>query len=150
MDKVQVIHAVEDWQRKAAFAIREAVFITEQRIDPSVDFDGLDDQADHMLATQAGHAVGTLRLRTIGDGTAKIERVAVLKSARGQAIGAAMVDAALHHLRLSGFREAKLHAQTHTLDFYAKHGFVAFGEDFDEDGIPHRAMRLDLTAEALP
>ncbi len=41
----------------------------------------------------------------------------------------------------------KLHAQTHALGFYARLGFAAFGDVFDEDGIPHKAMRLDLTAE---
>ncbi|MGI9488870.1 MAG: GNAT family N-acetyltransferase [Geminicoccaceae bacterium] len=148
MDAVQIIQIAEDWERKAAFAIREAVFIDEQRIDPLLEFDGLDDGADHLLATEGGSAVGTLRLRPISDKAAKIERVAVLKEARGRAVGAALIDAALQHLRARGFREVKLHAQTYALNFYAKHGFIVYGEDFDEDGIPHRTMRLDLTTEA--
>ncbi len=149
MDAVQIIHIVEAWEREAAFAVREAVFVEEQRIDPPLEFDGLDDSADHLLALQGGRAIGTLRLRPISVETAKIERVAVLKDARGQAIGAALIDAALQRLRAQGFREAKLHAQTYALDFYAKHGFVAEGGDFDEDGIPHRVMRLDLTTETF-
>ncbi len=148
MDAVQIIHASEDRERIAAFAIRKAVFIDEQRIDPPLEFDGLDEDADHLLAKDGEKPVGTLRLRSIGDGVAKIERVAILKEARGRSIGAALIDAALHHLRSVGFREAKLHAQTYALDFYAKHGFMAHGKDFDEDGIPHRAMSLDLTARA--
>ncbi len=148
MDAVQVTPITEDWQREAAFAIRETVFIDEQRIDPPLEFDGLDDNADHLLAMEDGRAVGTLRLRPISDEIAKIERVAVLKEARGRAVGAALIDAALQHLRRRGFREARLHAQTYALNFYAKHGFVAEGEDFDEDGIPHRVMLLDLTTEA--
>lgn len=147
MDVVQIIHVALDREREAAFAIREAVFIDEQSIDPPLEFDGLDDDAEHLLAILDERAVGTLRLRPISVETAKIERVAVLKDVRGHAVGAALVEAALHHLRAHGFRTAKLHAQTYALKFYAKHGFVAHGEDFDEDGIPHRVMSLDLTTE---
>lgn len=144
MSAVQIIHVVEDCERKAAFAIREAVFIDEQLIDPPLEFDGLDDDAEHLLARLDGRAVGTLRLRSVSDQTAKIERVAVLKDARGHAVGAALIAAALVHLREHDFHAVKLHAQTHALKFYARHGFVAQGDDFDEDGIPHRLMHLDL------
>ena len=87
-----------------------------------------------------------LRFRSVDRTDAKIERVAVLADARGHAVGAALVKAAIEHLRERGFRTAKLHAQTYALGFYAKLGFAAFGEVFDEDGIPHKAMRLDLAA----
>ena len=52
--------------------------------------------------------------------------------------------AALDRLEERGFRQAKLHAQTYALDFYIKLGFAAYGDVFDEDGIPHRAMLRDL------
>ena len=32
MDKVDIINAVEDHEREAAFAIREAVFVDEQKV----------------------------------------------------------------------------------------------------------------------
>ena len=35
-----------------------------------------------------------------------------------------------------------LSAQTHAIDFYARFGFVAEGEDYDDAGIPHRTMRM--------
>ena len=145
MNAAEIIHVTEDRERKDAFAVREAVFVDEQQIEISLEFDGLDDDAHHLLARYEGKPVGTLRLRSIADGIAKIERVAVMKEARGRSIGAALIDAALDHLRSLDYREATLHAQTYAIDFYAKHGFIAHGEDFDEDGIPHRAMSLDLT-----
>lgn len=144
MAKVTVTCITSPSERQAAFAIREAVFVDEQKVDLPLEFDGLDDDADHLLATLGGQPVGTLRLRRIDERTGKIERVAVLKEARGQAIGAALVKAALDQLHERGFAEAKLHAQTYALDFYAKLGFVAYGEVFDEDGIPHKAMRVDI------
>ncbi len=147
METVDVTPISDASRREAAFAIRKAVFVDEQGVDLPLEFDGLDDEADHLLATLNGRAVGTLRLRTIDQKTGKIERVAVLEDARGRAIGAALVKAAIGHLRLLGMRRAKLHAQTYALEFYAKLGFKAHGDVFDEDGIPHRAMTLDLAED---
>ncbi|MGI9419175.1 MAG: GNAT family N-acetyltransferase [Geminicoccaceae bacterium] len=150
MGKADVILADGRPQREAAFAVREAVFVDEQEIPLPLEFDGLDDEADHLLARLNGKTVGTLRLRRIGGASAKIERVAVLEHARGHGIGAALVIAAIEHLREQSLREARLHAQTYALGFYTKLGFTAFGDVFDEDGIPHRAMRMDLVAEMPP
>ena len=147
MGTIDVIRIGEREEREAAFAIRETVFVHEQKVPLPAEFDGLDDDADHLLARLDGRAVGTLRLRSVGRASAKIERVAVLADARGHAVGAALVSAAVDRLRKRGFREAKLHAQTYALGFYGKLGFTAFGDVFDEDGIPHQAMRIDLTAE---
>ncbi len=144
MTDIAVKHLSSGDDIQTAFAIREAVFVDEQKIDWTLEFDGLDDGAEHLLATLGGKPAGTLRLRRADGETGKIERVAVLKEARGRAIGAALLKAAIAKLRDDGVRRAKLHAQTHALDFYAKLGFVAFGEVFDEDGIPHKAMLLDL------
>ena len=144
MGTTDVIPATSDDERQAAFAIREAVFIDEQGVDRLLEFDGLDDEAEHLLARIDGRPVGTLRLRWIDDAVAKIERVAVLKQMRGRAVGAALMETALERLRGRGVRSARLHAQTYALDFYAKLGFEAYGDVFDEDGLPHRAMRLDL------
>ena len=109
-----------------------------------LEFDGLDDDAEHLLAVRDDTPLGTLRMRSVGDRTGKIERVAVVRAARGQAIGAALVQAALNRLEERGFRCAKLHAQTYALGFYTKLGFTAHGDVFDEDGIPHRAMQRAL------
>ena len=144
MDKVDIISATADQERKAAFAIRETVFVDEQKVPLSLEFDELDDDAEHLLAMRDETPLGTLRLRSLDDQVGKIERVAVVKAARGQAIGAALVKAALDRLGERGFHKAKLHAQTYALAFYTKLGFAACGEVFDEDGIPHRAMQRDL------
>lgn len=144
MDKIKVIRVTSLKGQKAAFAIREAVFVDEQEIDKSLEFDGLDDDCEHLLAALDGKPVGTLRLRQIDRRVSKIERVAVLKEARGLKIGAALVEAAVARLREQGACRAKLHAQTYALEFYAKLGFAAYGEIFDEDGIAHRAMERDL------
>ena len=43
-----------------------------------------------------------------------------------------------------GLSAVDLHAQTHALGFYERLGYEAYGEEFPDAGIPHRAMRRAL------
>jgi predicted GNAT family N-acyltransferase len=132
-----------------AFVIRRAVFVQEQGVGAALEFDERDEEAQHLLALRDGEPVGTLRVRWLDGGrTAKIERVGVLPRARGAKVGQALVEAALAVARSAGADAASLHAQTRVQAFYAKLGFVTFGPEFMEDGIPHIAMRLSLRADA--
>lgn len=125
--------------------IRREVFILEQNVSEDEEWDGRDDEALHLLARDAqNRAIGTARILIEGK-TGKIGRVAVRKSARGTGIGAALIRAALEELRtLPGITRAELGAQTHAIGFYEKLGFVAYGPEYDDAGIPHRDMVLDL------
>jgi predicted GNAT family N-acyltransferase len=134
---------------KQALAIRLAVFVEEQGVSRALEIDGRDGEARHLLALQDRVPVGTLRLRRAEDGRlAKIERVAVLPSARGGKVGRTLLEAALELARADGAETATLHAQTTVQAFYARLGFVAFGPEFIEDGIWHVAMRLTLCGRA--
>jgi predicted GNAT family N-acyltransferase len=130
---------------KACHAIRRAVFIVEQNVPEAEELDDQDGAAIHLLARDAaGHAIGTARILTDGT-TGRIGRVAVLKSARGTGAGAALIRAALAQLRtMPGITRAKLGAQTHAIGFYEKLGFTAYGPEYDDAGIRHRDMALDL------
>jgi ElaA protein len=134
-----------------AFAIRRAVFVHEQGVSEALEIDQRDDEACHLLAFREGEPIGTLRLRWHERGrVAKIERVAVVRQGRGGGIGQALVSAALARAEAAGASEARLNAQTVAQAFYAKLGFVAFGPVFDEDGIPHIAMRQRLSGRTPP
>ena len=129
----------------ACRAIRHEVFVLEQAVPEAEEWDGRDAGATHLIARDdTGRAVGTARILLDG-ATGKITRVAVLKSARGSGIGAALIHAALSHLRATpGVRRAKLGAQTHAIGFYERLGFAAYGPEYDDAGIPHRDMAQDL------
>ena len=117
----------------------------EQGVSQALEFDARDDQARHLLALCGSEPVGTLRLRSLDGGrTVKIERVAVLAPSRGARVGRALLRAAVALAEAGGAQEARLHAQTAAQSFYARLGFVALGPVFDEDGIPHVAMRRAL------
>ena len=122
-------------------AIRQTVFQTEQNVDPAIDFDGLDDAAFHVIADWNSQPIGTARIRLLGDRLAKIERVAVLSTHRGQGIGKALVETAIAFLDEQGILDIKLNAQVQTIAFYEKLGFAPQGEEFEEAGILHVEMR---------
>ena len=73
-----------------------------------------------------------------------IGRMAVLKPWRGRGVGSALLSELIAMARERGFAETRLHAQTHALAFYRKHGYTPLGDEFMEAGIPHYEMRLVL------
>ncbi len=124
--------------------LRRVVFIEEQGVSEADERDDLDADAVHLLARVDGVAVGSARLLQQG-GTGKIGRVCVLGSARGQGIGAALIRAAIEEFRgMPGVSKVKLGAQTHAIAFYQQLGFTAYGDVYDDAGIPHRDMVFAL------
>ena len=124
----------------ALAAIRREVFIDEQNVPEDLEWDGEDTYARHWLALINNEPVGTVRLLRNGH----VGRMAVRKAWRNQGIGAALLRAVIGEAFAQDLRELFLHAQTHAVDFYARHGFIAEGPEFMDAGIPHRTMRLLL------
>lgn len=123
-------------------ALRRLVFIEEQGVSEADEIDDLDPVCLHLLATERGIPVGTARI-LITDDWAKIGRVCVIKSHRGTGLGAALIRKALEVARGKATR-AKLGAQVHALEFYKALGFAVTGPVYDDAGIDHRDMVLDL------
>ena len=123
--------------------IRIAVFVKEQRIQRAEEFDAIDDVAQHLLATLNGTPVGTARVYEKG-AVGYIGRICVLPSARGHKVGQKLVLAGLDAVRDMGLPTAQLSAQDHAIPFYERLGFVAYGDFYDDAGIPHKDMRRDL------
>ncbi|MBX3702758.1 MAG: GNAT family N-acetyltransferase [Steroidobacteraceae bacterium] len=126
--------------RPALQKVRRAVFIVEQRVPESEEWDGDDLVSVHALATLNREPVGTGRLNPAG----KIGRIAVVAGMRGRGIGATIVRRLLEEAYHRGLREPYLHAQLQAVPFYRKFGFRSEGEVFDEAGIPHVRMKHAL------
>ena len=132
--------------REKLRAIRRVVFIDEQNVPEELEWDDVDERAYHVLASdEEGEPIGTGRLNPDG----QIGRMAVAREWRGRGVGAAILHALVALAGKEGLSLVRLHAQTHALGFYAKHGFTAVGGEFEEAGIPHRAMELRLVQESL-
>ncbi|MEY7977352.1 GNAT family N-acetyltransferase, partial [Streptomyces pilosus] len=71
-------------------------------------------------------------------------RLAGPRRARGLGVGAALVRAVEEAAREQGLTAVDLHAQTHALGFYQRLGYEAYGPEFPDAGMPHRAMRRAL------
>ena len=132
-----------DWATdyEALRAVRDPVFVDEQNVPIEDEIDALDPLSRHVVARDAeDRPIGTGRLspeRLIG-------RMAVLKEWRGRGVGEALLAALLDQARALGYPAVELHAQSHAIPFYEKFGFTAYGEEFDECGIVHRMMRIEL------
>jgi predicted GNAT family N-acyltransferase len=125
--------------------IREVVFQAEQGIDPTLDWDGHDHAAIHLLAYLGEIAVGAARLREVDAGiTLKLERLAVLPSYRYQGIGGEMVHTAIAYGKVQGYQQMVIHAQEQTATFYQGLGFKVVGEPFMEAGIAHLKMERPI------
>ena len=134
-----------DWDARSAdlHLVRRAVFIEEQSVPESLEWDDEDDHSRHVLATAAdGTPIGTGRLKR----GCQIGRMAVMREWRGRGVGATILRTLLEIARTDGCTSVRLHAQTHAMSFYARCGFIALGPEFMEAGIPHRTMELSLAS----
>ncbi|WP_318480634.1 GNAT family N-acetyltransferase [Photobacterium leiognathi] len=139
MVEIKIV-AFDDAHRGLIRTVREQVFIQEQQIDPEIEFDGLDSEAVHVLVMDGEQPLGTGRI--LADG--HIGRIAIMKAARGQGLGAKVVQALVEYAQQQGYPRVDLGAQTHAVDFYRKLGFMPYGDEFMEANIPHQAMEQML------
>jgi predicted GNAT family N-acyltransferase len=134
------VRAGWDADRQVLERIRREVFVREQGIPESEEWDGEDAASVHVLATLNREPVGTGRLNPAG----KIGRIAVMSGTRGRGIGTRILRCLILEARRHGIREPYLHAQVQAVPFYERLGFSREGEVFDEAGIPHVRMSLVL------
>jgi predicted GNAT family N-acyltransferase len=121
--------------------LRRWIFVIEQQVPEELEWDDADRASVHALALDAeGRPIGTGRLLPDGH----IGRMAVVREWRRRGVGSAILGWLMASARQQGFHILHLHAQTHALHFYSKHGFIAQGDIFSEAGIPHRKMSLSL------
>ncbi|MFE9842898.1 GNAT family N-acetyltransferase [Streptomyces goshikiensis] len=145
--------AADEADRAACFAVRTEVFVIEQSVPESIEYDAYDAVAVHVLAEGPdGAPLGTGRLLYGPEALAKtgspevgsLGRLAVTEAARGLGVGVALVRAIEAEAGRLGLAAVDLGAQTHALGFYERLGYEAYGPEFQDAGIPHRSMRRRL------
>ena len=134
-------------------AIRKTVFHQEQQVEPELDFDGKDENCLQLIAYLDGESVGTARIRYLDEKTAKIERLAVLATVRGQGVAKKLMTKALEVIAQQNINsqqniiaqqniiETVVHAQEYIKGLYEQLGFEQEGEVFVEAGINHVKMK---------
>jgi predicted GNAT family N-acyltransferase len=136
---MQVSRVSSKRELEEAFDIRMRVFVKEQGVPQAIELDRDDQRAIHFIAKRFGKIVGTARL-VMRQGSAKIGRMAVLKSYRGKGVGTLLLKRAVATAQRLGARKIYLHAQVAVIGFYEQMSFRCVGAVFDEAGIPHRKM----------
>ncbi|MCG8545899.1 MAG: GNAT family N-acetyltransferase [Alphaproteobacteria bacterium] len=142
------IRFVEDEQDiRECLRLRRIVFIEEQGVSEAEEVDGRDPESRHVLVRDGRAPIAAARVRFLDD-VAKIERVCVLSAHRGKGLGAQIMKFILAEMAADPRIETvRLGAQTHALAFYQRLGFVAFGDEYLDAGIPHRDMKIDFKNE---
>ncbi|MBO6515151.1 MAG: GNAT family N-acetyltransferase [Bacteroidia bacterium] len=137
--EVTVVKVLSGKQLDTIFAIRQKVFVDEQKVDPALEYDEFEETSVHFLAIADGEAVGTARWRRTPNGF-KLERFAVLEPYRNKGIGGAIVEAVLKDL--PDHNNVYLHSQIDACGLYSRFGFVPEGDQFVEANIVHYKMVL--------
>jgi predicted GNAT family N-acyltransferase len=154
---------VVDWgdRRETLVDVRRDVFVEGQGVPVERELDGKDATATHFLATDGGTAVGTARLRILGDDdrdvfespaavldgvdrVGKVGRVAVREAYRGAGWGRALMGAVERAAADRGLDRLVLHGQTRVEEFYEGLGYRIVSDAFSEADMPHVEMVADL------
>lgn len=144
-DVLRVVTGPWHTLERDAAPLRRAVFVDEQGIPASEEWDAADAAALHAVAyNHLGQAVGTGRLLTTEPGVGKVGRMAVHRALRGSGVGTRVLQALLDAARARGDHTLRLSAQRTAVGFYERLGWRRVGEPYDEVGIPHQSMEMRL------
>lgn len=125
-----------------AQAIRQAVFVQEQGIDPAIEWDKLDAETYHFVLYKNHEPVATCRLHLDSDSTkAHLQRFAVLAPFRKQNCGSYLLAEMESWARKNNISYLYLSAQQSALPFYQATNYQQSKEPaFFEAGIPHQNL----------
>jgi predicted GNAT family N-acyltransferase len=134
-----------DWSRDQSGIrrIRTAVFVEEQGIPATSEWDGRDGDCRHVLALGAD-GVGIATGRLMRDG--RIGRMAVLRAWRGCGVGHALLERLQEMALQDGLKQVIVHAQIEVAGFYRRAGFLTAGQPFISANILHVKMTKELDA----
>ncbi|MFM7698923.1 MAG: YbgC/FadM family acyl-CoA thioesterase [Limnohabitans sp.] len=131
--------------KSVAGALRTEVFVEEQGVSQSLEWDEKDPLSLHaVLRNRMGLPVATGRLLPAEMGVSKIGRMAVKRTLRGLRLGDHVLNGLLDAARKRGDTDVVLHAQCTAEHFYQRQGFVRRGEVFQEADMDHIEMSIRL------
>ena len=126
--------------------VRADVFIIEQKCIYK-DIDGKDEKAMHVMGKNNNEIIAYTRILEGGEDYdfPSISRVVVKKENRGKERGRKIMKESIKYI-VEELKEKTivLAAQKYLEKFYKELGFIAEGEEYLEDEIPHQKMILKL------
>lgn len=128
----------------AAVALRRAVLRTPLGLDFTAAQLAAEAADTHFAAFDGDHLVGAVVMTPHDGRTVKLRQMAVSPGAQGQGIGAALLAAFEAQARAAGATGIVLAARVTAQAFYARNGYSAEGDVFEEVTIPHIRMTKPL------
>ncbi|EIA21242.1 GNAT family N-acetyltransferase [Listeria fleischmannii] len=146
-ERMSIVKKVTDEQmKKDSLQIRFDVFVTEQHVDPALEWDEFDHSPSTIMFVdyaEDGTPLATGRLRILAD-YGKVERICSQKAARGKGSGRRIMEAIEEEAKKQGANKLKLGAQVSAIPFYEKLGYVVCSEIFMDAGIEHKEMEKNI------
>jgi len=137
----KIVETEEELQ--GANEVRRQVFVMEQGIAEGLVFEKAEGSDKiNVVVKNEGMVIGTARVVYPDDDTAKIERMAVLKSFRNRGVGKGIISFLNEEFKRKKITHIVLHAQYQVIDFYGACGFHESGLPFEEAGIRHVKMEM--------
>ena len=124
--------------------IRTKVFVEEQNVPKNMEIDDMEDKCTYFNVYEDNQAVATARIFPTEDNGIHVQRVAVLKDYRQHHLGSQLLKFIFKYAKENNFNYVILGAQDHAQKFYKNLGFKVIGEPYQEVGIAHHDMKLDL------
>ncbi|GGM38824.1 acetyltransferase [Paraliobacillus quinghaiensis] len=142
---MQVTQVTNKLQWEKVCQIRKEVFVEEQEVPLSDEFDKHDQDPNtkHILIEIDNQPAATGRIRIV-DGKGKLERICVSLSFRKKGLGKLIVKNLEAIARDKNALAVFLHGQTHAEGFYQSLNYQTVSDVFIEDGIPHIVMEKNL------
>jgi predicted GNAT family N-acyltransferase len=146
---VQIVEAPfgSDLYRQA-LTLREAILRVPLGLTLTEEERADDVARQHFCALFDGAVVGTVSLKALDAETLQLRQMAVAEDRRREKIGARLLARAEDWARWEGYRAIVLNARLGAEGFYAKYGYLAQGEPFDENSVPHVRMTKRLHERA--
>jgi predicted GNAT family N-acyltransferase len=99
----------------------------------------------HLAAFAEGELAGTVLLTDYDAQTMKLRQMAIDEAHQGKGIGAQLLAAAEAETRAAGKTRLTLAARVSAQSFYARNGYMAAGDVFEEVTLPHIVMQKTLS-----
>jgi predicted GNAT family N-acyltransferase len=142
---IAVIEAVigSDLYRQA-LRLREAIL--REPLSLTITEEELADDAtrQHFCAISYGVVIGTVSLKPLDETTLQLKQMAVAEDRRRERVGALLLAHAEEWGVSGGFLIMVLNARMGAEAFYARFGYLAEGDPFDENTVPHVRMTKQL------
>lgn len=146
---IKVELATSEALYKGAMAIRKQVFVKEQRIPESKEFDGNDFCAAHVVAyVQKNNRrlpIGTMRIRFFSD-FVKFERMAVIRNFRKTKVAEDIMQYGLKYVAEKGYRQVYGMCKQELLPRWQQCGYheIPGAERIEQNGMVLIPISLDL------